>query len=216
MSDRPVCVALIDDYHVIQHGLRSLLSPHADLVEILDMVPTSIPDRPVDVALIDCFGRVEAPDQLISTTVAAEMVGRVAVYTWSVGPALVERALAAGATSYLSKAMPGALLAAGLVDTHRGRQVISESPRAQRPATWGRSGEELTLSDREADVLAHICQGRTNQEIADALFLGVNSVKTHTQNLYRKIGVSTRTQAALWGSDHGFRADRTAHIHGPS
>ena len=59
-------------------------------------------------------------------------------------------------------------------------------------------------------MLAHISQGRRTREIADALYLSVNSIKTHTRNLFRKIGVKTRTEAALWGIDHGFRPNRRA------
>ena len=59
-------------------------------------------------------------------------------------------------------------------------------------------------------MLALITQGRSTRDIAGTLYIGVNSVKTHTQKVFRKIGVSTRTEAALWGVDHGFRPDRSS------
>ena len=67
------------------------------------------------------------------------------------------------------------------------------------------------LSPREAEVLALICQGFSNDEIADRAYLSINTVKTYVRTLYRKIGVESRTRALLWGIDHGFRPDRVRH-----
>lgn len=64
--------------------------------------------------------------------------------------------------------------------------------------------EDLTA--REAEVLERIAQGLSTQEIADDLYLGVNSIKTHTQSLFRKLGVTSRTQAALWAVRHDGRS----------
>ena len=71
-------------------------------------------------------------------------------------------------------------------------------------------GQEVGLTERESEVLALITQGQRTADIAAALYLSVNSIKTHTRNVFRKIGVSTRTEAALWGVDHGFRPDRSS------
>lgn len=62
---------------------------------------------------------------------------------------------------------------------------------------------EVDLSPRELEVLERLGRGMTTRQIADDLYLGVNSVKTHTQTLYRKIGVTSRSQAAIWAKDHG-------------
>ena len=74
-----------------------------------------------------------------------------------------------------------------------------------------RTSEESTypgqvggLSRRESSVLALIVQGRSNQEIADDLFLSVNSVKTYIRSAYRKIGARHRAQAVVWAMQHGF------------
>jgi NarL family two-component system response regulator LiaR len=56
-----------------------------------------------------------------------------------------------------------------------------------------------------------ICQGLTNQDITDRALLGMNTVKTYVRSLYRKINVTTRVQAVLWGIDHGFRPDHVRH-----
>jgi DNA-binding NarL/FixJ family response regulator len=67
------------------------------------------------------------------------------------------------------------------------------------PDTDGVAG----LSAREVQVLALIAEGLTNQEIADRVFVSINSVKTYIRSAYRKIGVNSRSQAAVWAMQHG-------------
>jgi len=59
------------------------------------------------------------------------------------------------------------------------------------------------LTEREEQVLALIAEGLTNQEIADRVFISINSVKTYIRSAYRKIGVTSRSQAVAWGLRHG-------------
>jgi len=66
-------------------------------------------------------------------------------------------------------------------------------------------GHDAGLSRREAEVLALIVQGNFNQDIANAMFLSINSVKTYIRSGYRKIGVINRAQAVVWGIENGFR-----------
>jgi ATP/maltotriose-dependent transcriptional regulator MalT len=60
------------------------------------------------------------------------------------------------------------------------------------------------LSTREGEVLELICRGLSNLEIADDLFVSVNSVKTYVRQIYQKIGVARRAQAVAWGLAHGY------------
>ena len=68
-------------------------------------------------------------------------------------------------------------------------------------------GRSAGLSPREAEILALITQGLTNQDIADRVYLSINSVKTYIRSAYRKIDVERRPQAVLWGIANGFRPD---------
>ena len=61
-----------------------------------------------------------------------------------------------------------------------------------------------TFSARETDVLHLICRGMSNDEIADALCVSVNSVKTYIRQIYQKIGVNRRAQAVAWGIGRGY------------
>jgi|tagenome__1003787_1003787.scaffolds.fasta_scaffold19770894_1 DNA-binding NarL/FixJ family response regulator len=69
-------------------------------------------------------------------------------------------------------------------------------------------GREAGLSPRESGVLQLVVMGRSNQEIADELYLSINSVKTYIRSTYRKIGATTRSQAILWAVRQGFLTRR--------
>ena len=70
---------------------------------------------------------------------------------------------------------------------------------------WPGRGEGLT--DRESEILALITQGKSNTEVATLTYLSPNTVKSYIRNIYRKIGAASRTQAVLWGVNHGFSPD---------
>lgn len=70
---------------------------------------------------------------------------------------------------------------------------------------WPGRREGLTV--RESDILLLVAHGLCNQDISDRLFLSINSIKSYIRSAYRKMGVESRSQAVLWGIDHGFRRD---------
>ena len=70
---------------------------------------------------------------------------------------------------------------------------------------WPGRGEGL--SEREAEILALITQGKSNADVARLTYLSPNTVKSYIRTIYRKLGVGSRTQAVLWGVNHGFTPD---------
>ena len=68
-------------------------------------------------------------------------------------------------------------------------------------------GRTEGLTNRESEILALITQGKSNEDVAALTFLSKNSIKSYIRSAYRKIGVSSRTQAVLWGVEHGFKPD---------
>ena len=74
-------------------------------------------------------------------------------------------------------------------------------------------GQDVGLSRRESEVLALVVRGLSNNEIAAALFLSINSVKTYIRSTYRKIGVNTRSQAVAAGLERGFSAEPPLGLH---
>jgi len=112
---------------------------------------------------------------------------------------VVEAALEAGADAFIRKSVDPAELAAAL------RQAL-EKPVAKaigRASRLHPAVEETGLSKRELDVLRALAEGKSNREIARALWLAQQTVKFHLTSIYRKLDVSSRTQAVNWAYRHG-------------
>ena len=204
----PICVALVDDYDVVVVGLAHLFDPYADRILVAELDTNEAVIDDVDVVLYDSFAQPEADHDDIEVLVKNPHARHVAVYTWNFHPALIESALAKGAHGYLSKTLPARDLVAAVESIAAGEVVISEPPSRSRPAPgleW--PGRTEGLTDREAEVLALITQGKSNIDIAKLMYLSINTVKTYVRSAYRKIGVATRGQAILWGVSHGFTPD---------
>jgi DNA-binding CsgD family transcriptional regulator len=80
-------------------------------------------------------------------------------------------------------------------------QIVAMVEAAARPSAT--SADLVGLTGREMEVLGLIAEGLTNQEIADRVYVSINSVKTYIRAAYRKIGVNSRSQAAVWCIQHG-------------
>ena len=118
------------------------------------------------------------------------------IYSWNLQPKLIEEAMAGGARGYLSKVLTGPQIVAALERVMRGEIVIlpGDSETSDDGAgDW--PGRSAGLTPREAEIVALITQGLSNQEIADRAFLSINSVKTYIRSAYRKINVTSRSQA---------------------
>jgi len=87
--------------------------------------------------------------------------------------------------------------------------TVEEAAVARRRDTVRPLGREAGLSGRESSVLRMVVQGYANQEIADHLFLSINSIKTYIRTTYRKLGVRNRQHAVTWAIQHGFPIERT-------
>ncbi|NPC96485.1 response regulator transcription factor [Nocardioides sp. zg-DK7169] len=198
----PVQLAIANDYEVIVRGLQAMLEPYAE-VEVMELTTSAQLDRSPGVILYDTFGRMPGHDPTLATLVH-EHRAPVLVFSWRTYPA--EIAMAQGAAGYLHKSCSAAELVHAVVAVHEGRTVLEPTtthhrvPAAER-STW--PGHPEGLSPREAEIIACISRGMSNQEIADQSFLSVNTVKTHIRSAYRKIGVERRSQAVLWGVAHG-------------
>ncbi|BBX61177.1 DNA-binding response regulator [Mycobacterium saskatchewanense] len=208
MSPSPITVALVDDYDVVVKGVANMLDPYRDRVVIAELDSTMPVEDTVDIVLYDSFAQPESDHEEIAVLVANPRAHRVVVYTWNFHPDLVDSARRQGAHGYLSKTLPARELVAALEAVHSGEQVISEVSSRARSAPgldWPGRGEGL--SDREAELLALITQGKSNADIARLTYLSPNTVKSYIRTVYRKLGVESRTQAVLWGVSHGFTPD---------
>jgi DNA-binding NarL/FixJ family response regulator len=204
----PICVALVDDYDVVLIGLAHLFDRYGDRIVIAEIDSNRPVVDDVDIVLYDTFAQPEADHDEIKVLIDNPHARRVVVYTWNFHPELIDIAIGRGASGYLSKTLPARELVAALEAIHMGEIVISPAPGRARPSRgldWPGRSEGLT--ERESEILALITQGKSNVEVAATTFLSMNSVKSYIRSTYRKIGVKSRTQAVLWGVEHGFKPD---------
>ena len=196
-SPRRPRVAVVNDYEVVVAGLAAILEPFDDRIELTDaFLVDEPPSGPIDIALYDTFGRQGLEAEQLAKILARPEVERVAIYSFNFDDDAVAEALEAGASGYLSKATPAKELVDQLESLALGEQVVSgpNGPGRTTREDRGWPGRDLGLSEREAEVVALAALGRRNAEIAEALFVSVDTVKTHLARSFRKLGVHNRTE----------------------
>lgn len=209
MNEHPVRLALVNDYEVIVAGLASLLSDFEGRVQVVELDVERNPRQAVDIAIYDTYAAPNGPEAKgrINDLLANCNVGRVVAYSFNDEAHTAQEMLAAGASGYISKATPIATLVDALERIHGGEEslvLLAGPDDAHLMPTW--PGRDDGLTARESEILAMITQGHSNDEIARACYLSINTVKSYVRSAYRKIGVATRAQAVAWAVAHGFRS----------
>jgi DNA-binding NarL/FixJ family response regulator len=204
-------VLVVDDHAVVRRGLLAFLEGESDLdvvgdaeggAEALDLLARLDADgkRP-DVVLMDL--QMRPVDGIESTRMLrAEYDDVEVVALTSFGePERVQRALEAGASGYLLKDADADEVAAAIRAAHRGELQLDAAVARGLMSTL--QGETLVhgraeLTPRELDVVTLVGEGRPNKEIAQELGIGERTARTHVSNILRKLGLTSRTQLALW------------------
>ena len=199
-STAPLTVSLVNDYEIIVSGLATMLDPYADRVRVVELSVESEPTRQADVALFDTFaGRRHALGRA-SAMVSEGYVDHVVLYTWDATADFLAQAEQAGVSGVILKSVGGERLVQALERTVSGERMgMTHTTRSPR------SEQTNELSNREREVLALLALGSTNRQIANELYLSVDTVKSHMRRLYSKLGVSNRTQAALRADQYQLR-----------
>ncbi len=201
-------IALVDDYEIVLRGLEMMLRSYGDTLEVVEIDLNRDVDTPVHITLYDTFAATPGDGTDVHELANNPLAGKVVVYSWDLDEMRVKAALANGASGYLSKGLPAARLVAALHEIHRGEGEVFQGSSSQAQSSLGDwPGREEGLTQREAEILALITQGLTNAEIADRARLSINTVKTFIRSCYRRIGVTDRSNAILWGLAHGFFPD---------
>jgi DNA-binding NarL/FixJ family response regulator len=205
-----LCVAAVNDYEIIVAGLAAMLAPHSDRVEVADAILVGEPLNagPVDIALYDSYGREGLVEGPVEKLLATEGVGHVVLYTLSWDDALVAQALALPVSGVVAKSVPTPVLVDALEAVARGTIVVEPPAEGGRRAANERDwpGRALGLSERESEVFVLLASGRRNADIGRALYISVDTVKTHLRHGFRKLNVRTRSEAvALILRDPAFR-----------
>src|SRR5918998_4238168 len=197
---RPITVALVDDYDVVLKGLAHMFDDYRDRVVVAEIDANAAMSDTVDIVLYDSFAQPESDHDQIAALVANPRARKVVVYTWNFQPELIDDARRIGVHGYLSKTLPAAHLVAAIEAIHSGEMVISDQPRRASSAPgldW--PGRIEGITDRESEILALITQGMSNADVARLTYLSPNTVKSYIRSVYRKIGVTSRTQAVVYG-----------------
>ncbi len=206
MLGMPCRIALISDNEIVIHGLKAMLSPtHASVsaFSFRDYPAMSI----VDITLIDVSFRNEEELAAVQGNIDERHAGAVVIFGWDISSEQAKKALLMGCRGSFNKSVSGPELISGLGRIHRGEIVVvpphGDSFDADLPVAGVHSGMRAGLSQRESEVISMITWGRTNNEIAETLYLSVNTVKYYVRSAYRKIGVERRAQAVKWGIQSG-------------
>jgi NarL family two-component system response regulator LiaR len=202
----PVRLAIVNDYEMVVSGLASMLEEHRDRVHVAEINAQTPVISDVDVVLVDTFGQLPRDGEALADLVR-ECSAPVIIFSWDMPRESIVAALAAGAGGYLAKSLTAKEIVDALQAIRDGEIVVLTDSLICEPAGgWGVGwpGQEEGLTPRESEVLAFITQGLTNQEIADNLYLSINSIKSYIRSAYRSIDVGSRSQAVGWGMRHGF------------
>lgn len=193
-------IALINDFDIVVQGLDAMMRPYSDSVEVVGQTHVH---EGVDVALYDCFAMADRGWSTLNTLSMDDNVKRIAVFTKSMPQSFVTRMLDMGVTAVLSKSLDGESLFDELRRVDAGEVFTSDDlPVELERGAW--PGRQQGLTERESEVIALICQGLPNELIAVHLHLTLNTLKSYIRTAYRKMGVTTRTEAVLWGVRYGF------------
>lgn len=208
MSDHDVTVLLADDHHLVRSGLAGLVDSvdgmrvvgqAADGAEAVSLAAELLPA----VVLMDLSMPVLDGVEATRRIVAAQPDAHVVVLTSFSDTTRVGDALAAGAVGYLLKDCDPRDLIAAVRSAAQGYAPLDPRvARALLPTTTTTVSPADRLSVRELQVLRLIGKGMANKQIGRALGISERTVKVHVGHVFRQIGVSDRTSAALWGKQY--------------
>lgn len=212
----PISVLLVDDHGVVRRGMRAYLEMLDD-VEVVGEAADG--QQAVEcIAALDAAGT--APDVVLMDLLMPRMDGiaataaikerwplvEVVALTSFIEEEKVHAALRAGATGYLLKDAEADEVAAAIRAAHNG-EVHLDPAVAKRLMQSLRSPKPLEtvepLTEREREVLALVAQGRANKEIGRQLGISERTARTHVSNILGKLGLASRTQAALYAVRKG-------------
>jgi DNA-binding NarL/FixJ family response regulator len=213
-TEHPIRVVVVDDHAVVRRGLEQVLANAGDIEVVAtasdgdEAVERAAALRP-DIVLMDLsmpgIDGIEATRRILGAAAATEEGKprlRVVVLTSFAEQRRVLDALQAGASGYLLKdATPDEVIAA-VRAAHAGgapldpaaARVLLDSQRAGQPVR--------NLSPRESEVLGLVATGLANKQIARRLGISERTVKAHLTAVFQQLGVTDRTQAALWAKEH--------------
>jgi len=208
-------VLIADDQDLVREGLRMLLDADPDITVVgeartgLEALAQTRALDP-DVVLMDI--RMPELDGIEATTrlAAAGARARIVVLTTFDLDEYVYRAMVAGATGFLLKDASREQLVSAVRSAVSGDTMLAPSVTrrlvedfCRRPGSVPDQAALDRLTSRERDVLLLVARGRSNAEIAQELYLGETTVKSHLTHVFDKLGLRDRVQAVVWAYENG-------------
>lgn len=213
--EQPIRVLLVDDHEMVRIGLAAVLDTEEGITVIgeassgqegLRMAQAYEPD----VVLMDLI--MEGMDGVETTRRMMDMYPecKVIVLTSFLDDATLYPVIEAGAFSFLLKTSRASEIADAIRAAARGQSVLEPQVaskmmnRFRQPKQPPQRVLHEDLTERELDVLKLLAKGKSNQDIANELFIGIKTVKYHITNIFAKLEVDDRTQAAIYAHKNGF------------
>jgi two-component system, NarL family, response regulator DevR len=209
-------ILLVDDHEVVRLGLRALLEHHAQFEvvgeassakEAYEQVGRVHPDIVLmDIRLPGTSG-IEACEEIIKTYPET----RVVMLTSYAEDEMLFSAIRAGASGYILKQIGGEDLVRALEAVGRGEALLDPAvtqrvfQEVRRAVKEEEASAFANLSQQERHVLLLVSEGKTNREIAKALFLGEGTVRNYVSSILSKLGVSNRAEAAAYAVEHNLK-----------
>ncbi len=206
-------VVIVADHTCVIEAIRNALRQTSGVrvLGFLDVrlaVTDALAEAAPDVVLVD---EMHQPDHALARLreIRDQVPGAARILlTTRMDPRWVADAVEAGATAAISKGVHPATLGTLVRETAYGNLVHVFESSARRAAEL----EECTLTERELEILALVAEGHTNGRIARTLWVTEQTVKFHLSNVYRKLGVSNRTEASHWAHQHDLVSARPAAV----
>lgn len=205
-----ITVLLVDDHEMVRLGVGAYLAAQEDIKVIGEADNGLIgyhkalelrPDIILMDLVMDTMDGVEATQKILAEWPEAKII----IVTSFIDDEKVYPAMEAGAKSYLLKTSSAKEIANAIRSTYQGQQVMGPEVTEKMIAKQDQESQHQLhddLTQRELEVLKLIAQGKSNQDIADDLFITLKTVKTHVSNILAKLEVSDRTQATIYAFHH--------------
>ncbi|PLT35957.1 response regulator transcription factor [Bacillus sp. V5-8f] len=203
-------VLLVDDHEMVRIGVSAYLSVQPDIEVIGEAedggaaVELALKLRP-DIILMDLvmneMDGIEATRAIIEKWPEAKII----IVTSFLDDEKVYPALEAGATSYMLKTSKAGDIADAVRSTYHGQSILEPEVTGKMMAKMRNQHKQLPheqLTKREMEILLLMAEGKTNQEIADELFIALKTAKVHVSNILSKLEVQDRTQAVIYAFKH--------------
>jgi two-component system, NarL family, response regulator LiaR len=203
-------VLFVDDHEMVRIGVTSYLAAQPDIDVVGEAEDGSIAvdlalELKPDIILMDLVMKnmdgIQATKKIIESWPEAKII----IVTSFLDDDKVYPALEAGATSYMLKTSKASEIADAVRATHLGQTVLEPEVTGKMMTRMRKGNQTLPheeLTNREMEILLLMAEGKTNQEIADELFIALKTVKTHVSNILGKLDVQDRTQAVIYAFKH--------------